>query len=106
MPPLSNESGPPLLMGGATWYVVRGLPSILEITVRIPFIREFRRSRSGCFRRFVPRPARQAQASREACHARDDFVTATRPRPVLVEAAYAVRPPDQVCLDIGPRFVY
>jgi len=62
-----------------------------------------------CFRRFVPRPARQAQASSEACHVRDDLFSA----PVLVEAAYAVRspkhvrhPPDQVCLDIGPRFVY
>jgi len=80
---------------------------------KLPFvyrsIREFRRSRSGCFRRFVPRPARQAQASSEACHVRDDLFSA----PVLVEAAYAVRspkhvrhPPDQVCLDIGPRFVY
>jgi hypothetical protein len=37
MPPLSNESGLALLMGEATWYVVRGLPSIREITVRIPF---------------------------------------------------------------------
>ena len=109
MPPLSNESGLALLSGEATWYVVRGLPSIREITVRIPFNTGISALQIRCFRRFVPRPARQAQASSEACHVRDDLFSA----PVLVEAAYAVRspkhvrhPPDQVCLDIGPRFVY